>query len=129
MRVLFFIAILFLTSCKVQQNSNSTHKPLKENQLRATVLHLPLRSKEGLDNSKNEFYLKIDNKNYFVKLSECFVSEATLLKYVNKEIVIRGQIKSGAWEHEKASSFGQTTEPEKPRSGPYVVIEKVYKNK
>lgn len=127
---LFFIltAILFsIYGCKTNdETSNLT--TLKDYQLRGSVIHLPKKTNEGLESTK-ELYFRVENKNYFIKLNECLVSVPDLMKHLGKTIVVKAHIKEGQWEHQKPMAISSVKQPEKARSGPYITIEKIYKNK
>jgi hypothetical protein len=97
---------------------------LTENQKKGTVLHLPRKTKEGLSDEK-EYYMRIDELNYFVKFSESKVTPADLKKHINEMIVIEGTIKSGPWEASKAGNLTTNEPSEKGRSGMYIAIDKI----
>jgi hypothetical protein len=101
---------------------------LKENQKKGTVLHLPRKTRKGLLDEK-EFYLRIDNLNYFVKFSESKITPADLKKHVDKTIVIEGTIKNGPWEPQKAGTLASNEASEKARSGMYITIDKILDKK
>jgi hypothetical protein len=129
MRLFFIITtILFsIYGCKTNdETSNLT--TLKDYQLRGSVIYLPKKTNKGLESTK-ELYFRVENKNYFIKLSESSVSALYLMKYIDKPVVVKGSIKEGLWENQKPMAINSVEQPEKARSGPYIVIEKIYKNK
>jgi len=101
---------------------------LKENQKKGTVLHLPRKTREGIQDEK-EFYIRIDELNYFVKFSESKVTPNDLKKHINKTIVIEGTIKNGPWEAPKPGTLASNEQGEKTRAGMYITIDKIVDKK
>jgi hypothetical protein len=81
------------------------------------------------DTSIPEAYFRTNQKDYFIKFSEGYITKDNALKYKDKQIIIKGEIKQGLFENMKPASFGNKTLPPPPRSGEYIIIEKIYKNK
>ena len=126
--ILIFLTVCFI-SCKIQESSPHIVKKLRENQYRATVLLFPKRSKSPIEGDIKEVYLKIKEKRYFVKIDEGYVSKDEFLKYLNQEILIKGVIKNGLWEPQRPAAIMGAKQPKKARSGMYIAVEKIYKNK
>ncbi|TXB63689.1 hypothetical protein FRY74_12515 [Vicingus serpentipes] len=126
---LLFISILLISFCACKTNENGTKiSVLKEYQKRGTVLSLPKKTTKGTVSDK-EYYFRTDNINYFIKFSESYITALDLNKYVNQTIVIKGSIKNGLWEPKQPQAITSAKQPEKARSGPYITIERIYKNK
>jgi len=122
--ILLFISIY---GCKTQENASKV-VALKEYQKRGTVIHLSKKTSKGLTAEK-EYYFRIDNINYFIKLSESYVTALDLSKYINQTIVVKGYIKNGLWELQEPKAIMSAKQPEKARSGAYITLERIYKNK
>jgi hypothetical protein len=128
---LFFILATFLSSCKDSQNisRNTIHdsNQLKKNQLLGIVKYLsPITgAKKTNAETKKEYYFDINNKIYFIKISEGFITELELSEYVDKQIVIKGEIKNGQLEIDKEGSFASKTESVEGRKGEYITITKI----
>lgn len=124
---LFFVICIGISGCMTSKKSMDSIV-LTGNQKKGRVLHLPRKTKEGLQDDK-EFYITIDELNYFVKFSESKVTPADLKKYINKIIVFEGSIKSGPWEPQKAGTLTTNEPAKKGRAGMYVVIDKIVDKK
>jgi hypothetical protein len=126
---LFLLTILgaLLFSCASQKEVVSTHT-LTDKQFKGTLLQLPKRTKEGVLEEK-EFYLKTEETKYFIKLKESKVSDKELLKFIDKEIIVEGEIKNGKWEEDQPGSLATNTSPVKGRTGDYLIIDKLLKEK
>ncbi len=120
-QLVFFIAItILLIGCKPTNETSNNNSSLKKNELVGTVIN-----KEIKKQNRKELYFRINDKDYFIKLTEGYLSEGKLLKYENQLIKIKGEIKNGPWEHQEPASFGKSTPP-KARHGEYIVIYKIY---
>ena len=117
------IICLYLGGCST---SNKSLESIVDttNLKNGTVLYLPKKTREGLQ-KEMEFYFRIEEKNYFVKLSESKVNATELKKHVNQTVSIKGNIKNGPWEEKKATTITSNQYPEKPRSGVYITIDKI----
>lgn len=121
-KILTFIILVILLGCKTEKDITSNNSEnLKENQFIGTVIELYKKKTKT-----NDLYFSVEEKNYFIKFSEGYVSKEKLQKYLNKKILIKGKIKTGEWESMAPSSIGNNTIAPKPRSGDYIVIEKIY---
>lgn len=125
--VYLLLLVIGLCSC-ITSKKSMDEVVLKGNQKKGTVLHLPRKTSEGLQDEK-EFYLRIDEVNYFVKFSESKVTAAELKKYIKQTIVIEGTLKNGPWEAQKPGALTTNEESQKARSGMYVVIDKIVAKK
>lgn len=114
------------TSSTLQNNNTET---LKENQYKALVLELPMKTSTGLDHSKKEIFLKVNGQHYVVKISEGYVTKNEFLKHLGQEVVIKGEIKIRETKYSKPESIIGAKQPEQERQGPYMVVYKIYKNK
>jgi len=123
--------LLFLLSCTSSSSihDNNTEKKLKENQYKAVVLELAKRTSTGLDEKNKEIYLKVNGQNYYVRISEGYVTTKEFLKHLNQEVVIKGEIKISESKYNKPVSIIGAKQPEQERKGPYMVVYKIYKNK
>ncbi len=77
--------------------------------------------------SIKELYLKVNEKDYFIKIAEGYVAKDIINKYIDKQIVIKGEIKTGDWENPESGSLKDGVPSKKARSGEYIVINKIYK--
>lgn len=77
--------------------------------------------------SIKELYFKVNEKDYFIKIAEGYIAKDIITKYIDKQIVIKGEIKTGDWEIPDAGSIKDGVPPKKARSGEYIVINKIYK--
>lgn len=126
--LIYLISIILFIGCN-SQKSISVDKPenLKKNQLIGTFVAVSRKITRGKEDRINEYYFRIENKNYFVKFSEGYVSKEKMLKYLNKQIVIKGEIKNGKWEEATAGSFIGSKVSKRARSGDYIIIIKIFK--
>lgn len=135
MNKLISIVIIFsliVLSCKttteVSQSTNQQGSQLKKNQLVGVVILKGITNESRSTQSNNkELFFKINEKDYFIKISEGYVSREELSKYIDKQITIKGEIKTGEWEGIQAGSIQEGTSSKKPRSGEYIIINKIYK--
>jgi hypothetical protein len=74
-----------------------------------------------------ELYLKVNDKDYFIKIAEGYVAKDIISNYVDKQIVFKGEIKTGDWESTGVGSIKDGIPSKKARSGEYIVINKIYK--
>ena len=127
-RIIFLLAftVIFI-GCKSSYNSIATVSELKNNQFRGVLQELTMaaKSKEGI--VLKDVYFTTNSKNYFVKFSEGYVTKEEAMKYSGKEITIKGEIKNGQWEDFPPSSIKEQKSLKSPRSGEYIVLEKIYK--
>ncbi|MCB9360801.1 MAG: hypothetical protein H6587_04125 [Flavobacteriales bacterium] len=119
--------ILFFTGCKTSDTVANSSKELKSNQYKGVVqeLTMPVKLRGGL--VLKDFYFTTSSKNYFIKFSEGYVSKEEAMKFLGKEIIIKGEIKNGAWEDFPPYSAEEQKTLKAPRSGEYIVLEKIYK--
>lgn len=122
-----YILILFwfTTSCK-----NNTEKIVfREKSIHNEATHCQLVEKTffnkvGVENPEmKELYLRCSIQDYYIKLCESKVSKSDLLKYLNKGISVKMEIREGNWDicpndYPNAQS----------RIGNYVVITEIIKN-
>lgn len=117
------ILILIISGCNSQKSiSIDSPEKLKNNQFIGTVIELYKKKTDT-----KEVYFSIDEKKYFVKFSEGYVSKETLLKFSNQKIVIKGEIKNGEWEESSPGSLSSLETPKPARKGEYIVVNKIYK--
>ncbi len=131
MRILFFLSIIFFLGCKTTSNQSNTvdkTQELKKNQYLATVVQSANTSRQESIKVNNDLYLKINGEIYFVKFNEGYVSYDKLKNYLNQEIVVKVEFKSGFWEVQEPSSISSKEQPKAARSGKYVVLNKIYNN-
>lgn len=120
-----FLLLILLSACKTQETVVS--ESISSDELKEGVLiKLPEKTRNGLM-SVEEYYFKLDGKNYFVKLSESNVPTKKLQKYVDKNVVIEGDIKNGPWEVVKPASLSSPDPVEVARSGMYITINSIKK--
>jgi hypothetical protein len=130
MRYIFITLIgvfITFTGCKTQQPSTASPTELKSNQFRGVIQELSTNAQTRREVTTKDVYFSIDNKNYFIKFSEGYVTKDEALKYLGKEITIKGEIKKGEWEEYPPSSFSEKKSAAAPRSGEYIIIDKIYK--
>jgi len=123
MRILLLLITLLFIGCNPKATLENQTTALKKNQYRATVV----QRKKELQKNYTDFFLKIDDKIYFIKINEGYVSPSELLKCLNKEIIVKAELREGPWEVQEPSSIKEGKQVRKARSGPYVVIYKIYK--
>ncbi|MBI2279638.1 MAG: hypothetical protein HYU68_02970 [Bacteroidetes bacterium] len=133
MRIIQIITLsILLFSCKTQADvlTNSETKQTVENNLKKNEFFVVVgqRRKTRTDSSLKETILLIGEKKYFVKFDEGYVSEEKLLKYLNKKIKIKGEIKNGSWEANKSGSIIDKSQSIKGRSGEYIVVYRILDN-
>lgn len=133
MRIIKIITLsILLFSCKTQTDvlTNSETKQSIENNLKKNEFFAVVeqRRKSRVNSSLKETILLIDEKKYFVKFDEGYVSEEKLLKHLNNKIKIKGEIKNGTWEADIPGSMLDKTQPIKGRSGEYIVVYKILEN-
>ncbi len=120
---LALIICLYTVGCSTSKTSLESNKS-KENLKNGTVLYIPKKTRNGLQ-SEMEFYFRFEEINYFVKFSESKVEPTELKNYINETILIEGTIKNGPWEQMKATTITSNERSEKPRTGPYITIDKI----
>lgn len=122
--------LFILTFLYVGCNSNIKNEPkeieLKKNQFVGKIIY---KERERLSKTsaptKKEIYLNMNEKDYFIKISEGYMSEDKLLKHENQIIKIKGEIKNGEWEHQEPVGLNNLNPP-KARSGEYIVIYRIF---
>lgn len=123
MKIFIYITVLIIVGCNPQKTiSINNPKNLKKNQFIGTVIELHKKKTNTTD-----IYFNIDDKKYFVKISEGYVSKEDLLKFLNQKIIIKGEIKNGEWEESIPGSFNSLEIPKPSRKGEYIVVTKIYK--
>jgi hypothetical protein len=120
---LLIISCIYFGGCSVSKKSSDLIVD-EANLKNGMLIYLPKKTREGLQ-KEMEFYFRIEEKNYFVKLSESKVNATELKKHVNQTVSIKGNIKNGPWEEMKATTITSNQYPEKPRSGVYITIDKI----
>ena len=133
MNKLFSIFIIFavvVLSCKttnkVSQSTDQKDVQLKKNQMVGVVILKNMANESRNSQSNKELYFKVNEKDYFIKISEGYIAKDIISKYIDKQIVIKGEIKTGEWETPDAGSLKDGTPSKKARSGEYIVINKIY---
>jgi hypothetical protein len=126
------VLLLLILSCKtkpIKETSTNTkfkkEESLKKNEFYVVVTE---RKKKKNNDNQKELILLINDKKYFVKIDEGYVSRDKLYKYLNQTIRIKGEIKNGPWEADIPGSVLDQTQPIKGRSGDYIVVYKIIKN-
>lgn len=121
---LLIILILFI-GCKSSSNGNSIETELKKNQFLGKIVYKEKKSNtRATSQQKKDFYFIIDGKDYFIKISDGYVSEDKLFKYENQLIKIKGEIKNGEWEHQEPVGLNNLNPP-KARRGNYIAIYRI----
>lgn len=126
-RIPAHILILFwlTTSCK-----NNTEKiAFREKSIHDEATHCQLIEKSfsnkiGIENPElKELYLRCSIQDYYIKLCESKVQKADLLKYLNKSISVKMEVKEGYWD------ICPSDDPKaQSRIGNYVVITEIISN-
>lgn len=128
---LLFFSFIILSSCKtttqVPDKKEQQVDQLKKNQITGVVILKSMATGSRDSQFIKELYLKINEKDYFIKIAEGYVAKDLITKYIDKQIVIKGEIKTGDWETPDAGSIKDGTPPKNARSGEYIVINKIYK--
>jgi hypothetical protein len=127
--IIYILLIISFANCKSskQNKSKKSINNLKKNQFTGVIITKDKPKINNSDISIPEAYFRTNQKDYFIKFSEGYVTKDNVLKYKNKQIIIKGEIKQGLFENMKPASFGNKTPPPPPRSGEYITIEKIYK--
>lgn len=119
--MLFFV----ITSCK-----NNTKKiALREKSIDSEVTNCQLIEKTffnkiGVENIEmKELYLRCSIQDYYIKLCETKVHKSDLLKYLNKGISVKMEIREGNWD-----TCPNDYPNAQSRIGNYVVISEIIKN-
>lgn len=126
---LLFFSIIILSCKTTTPISNSNEQKvvqLKKNQLTGVVLLKNMANGSRDSQSIKELYLKVKEKDYFIKIAEGYVAKDIITKYIDKQIVIKGEVKTGDWENPDAGSIKDGTPPKKARSGEYIAIYKIF---
>lgn len=126
--LVYLLSIIVLISCNSQKSvsNEGTEMKLKKNQFIGKFVELN-KTKSRNVSAKLDIYFQIEEKDYFVKFSEGYVSKENIMNYLNKNILIKGEIKTGEFEESSPGSIS-TLENSKPgRKGEYIVINKIYK--
>lgn len=130
MRIIIILLVtiaLGLYACKTTKQSTTEVSQLKKNQFLGIPQELsPTATLRGQVVVK-DIYFTTNQKNYFVKFSEGYITKEELTKYLGQEILIKGEIKNGPWESHPTVSITQQKSLAAPRSGEYIVLEKIYK--
>lgn len=129
LKIIFIFFSLVLLSCNTTSTVSESQKnqliQQKKNQKSGIVLYKSRADESKNRQSKKEFYFRMNEKEYFVKIPEGYVSEEELLKNIDKQINVKGEIKNGKWEFDTPGSILNQTETIKGRSGEYFVIYKI----
>ncbi len=116
------------TTTKVPQSADQQGSKLKKNQMIGVVVLKSITSESrSTESNIKELFFKINETDYFIKINEGYVTPSELLKYLNKEIIVKAEKKDGQWEMQEPSSIKDGKQVRKARSGPYVAIYKIYK--
>lgn len=122
---LLVIVLILFTGCKSNSNNNSIETELKKNQFIGKIVYKEKKKNtRSSSQQKKDFYFIIDDKDYFIKISDGYVSEDKLLKYENQLIKIKGEIKNGEWEHQEPVGLNNLNPP-KARRGNYIAIYRI----
>lgn len=125
--VIFAVVTIFFVGCKSSETTTYSLKELKKNQFRGVVQELNSAPRTRTEVVIKDIYFTTNSKNYFIKFSEGYVTKEEAMKHFGKEIIIKGEIKNGQWEDFPPSSFKDQKSLKAPRSGEYIVLEKIYK--
>lgn len=125
------IVLVIVLSCKttteVSKSTSQQGSQLKKNQMVGVVILKGVANESRSTQSNNkELYFKINAKDYFIKISEGYITKEIISKYIDKQITIKGEIKIGEWESIQSGSLQEGTSSKKARSGEYIVINKIY---
>lgn len=127
--ILFTAFMIFLFSCKTSNEgiSDTDHTSLKKNDMIGTILNKELKTfQKGVKPEKHLFF-KTGEKEYLINISDGYVTSDELLKYQNKEVKIKGEIKKGTIIKGNPGSFNNETLPAKDLTGEYISVYKLYK--
>lgn len=125
---LFILILSILHSCSGNRYT-SDNIELKKNEFLGIVEY-----KEYKQLSRNsptrpkELFLKTKNKEYFIKISEGYLSKNKIIQYIGASVLVKGEIKNGEWEERIPIDIKNPNPPE-PRSGDYLIIKKIYTKK
>jgi hypothetical protein len=121
-----FFILLFI-GCTTPETAVNSPLELKSNQFKGIVQELEMAAKSKTRIVLKDIYFTTNSKNYFIKFSEGYVPKEDLMKYLGKEIIIKGEIKTGQWEDFPPSSVKEQKSLKSPRFGEYIVLDKIYK--
>lgn len=100
---------------------------MKKNQFTGTIIYQEEKIIGRSFQPEKELYFRMNDKDYFIKISEGYVSKETLHQYENKLVRIKGELKNGIYKQSQSGSFNNQKTPTKPRSGNYITIYKIFK--
>lgn len=126
--LVYLLSIIVLISCNSQKSVSyeGTEMKLKKNQFIGKFVELN-KTKSRNVTAKLDIYFQIENKDYFVKFEEGYVSKAEVLKFLNQTIKVKGEIKNGEWESSTPGSLSTLESSKSARKGDYFVVNKIYK--
>ncbi|MGE0560677.1 MAG: hypothetical protein AB7O47_02580 [Flavobacteriales bacterium] len=119
----YLITLTVLVACNSQKTiSVDSSDKLKNNQFIGEFVEL---TKKKIPTK--EIYFKINEKTYFVKFDEGYVSKEEVLKFLNQTIKVKGELKNGEWESSTPGSLSTLESSKSARKGDYFVVNKIYK--
>jgi hypothetical protein len=126
--LLLYFSFIIL-SCKTTTPISNEQQvvQLNKNQLTGIVILKSMANESRNSQPIKELYLKVNDKDYFIKIAEGYVAKDIISNYVDKQIVFKGEIKTGDWESTGVGSIKDGIPSKKARSGEYIVINKIYK--
>lgn len=126
--LVYLLSIIVLISCNSQKSvsNEGTEMKLKKNQFIGKFVELN-KTKSRNVSAKLDIYFQIEDKDYFVKFEEGYVSKAEVLKFLNQLIKVKGEIKNGEWESSVPGSISSGNIPVSSRKGNYFVVNRIYK--
>jgi hypothetical protein len=126
--LIIFAFVIF--SCKsttqVSDLKEQQVDQLKKNQFIGVVVLKSMANESRNSQSEKELYFRIGDKDYFIKITEGYIAKDIISKHVDKQILIKGEIKTGEWENPEAGSLKDGIPSKKARSGEYIVINKIF---
>jgi hypothetical protein len=126
-KIIFLAGILSLVACKVQEGPSGNHKTNETTKKTYTMYgKIIVKSRQaGAEFSNSEmpsYYFNSNGIDYFIKLSECNISKEKIQQFINREIDIEGEIRTGFLGPIKTKV---KSAPENSEEGNYVVIFKI----
>lgn len=87
----------------------------------AEIISKPFVNKVGKSSKFEEYYLKVGNKEYFIKFCESNASRKTIKNFMGKKIHVSYKLTEGNWDICK-----DDPEYAQSRIGKYVVVRKLF---
>ncbi len=127
--IIYVFSITLLLSCKVQENDYNTVNSTTSSTTKSNKMYGKIIVKSSATNNANtmyempEYYFNSYGVDYYIKFQECKVSKEKIMQYLNKEIDIRGEIRTGKTKLSKQKTKSKISDMETEMN--YIIINEI----